>query len=351
MDTVFKDLKVIEIASVLAGPSVGMYFAERGAQVIKIENKLTNGDVTRSWKLSSEDDNKNTSAYFASVNWNKEHVFLNFKDANELQLLHEMISTSDIVLTNFKQGGAAKFGLDFESLKQLKEDIILGSISGYGEESERVAFDLILQADSGFMSMNGSPTSGPIKMPVALIDILAGHQLKEGLLEALLIHAAREKSALHVSVSLYEAALASLANQATNYLIVGHVPQRMGSKHPNIAPYGELFDTQDGRMITFAIGSDSQWQALLSLLDLPSLDKFSSNQDRVKNRAKIEVELQSKIERLNAQELLASCHSKRIPAAIIRSLDEVLNDDSARELMLKDELGRRLKTTVYKIQS
>ncbi|MFT4600154.1 MAG: crotonobetainyl-CoA:carnitine CoA-transferase CaiB-like acyl-CoA transferase, partial [Arenicella sp.] len=254
MASYLSSLKVIEISSVLAGPAVGLYFAEKGAEVIKIENSKTGGDVTRGWKLANEDSSKNTSAYFASVNWRKEHVFLDLSDDNDRSKIKALVTKADIVLTNFKKGDAEKFELDFLSLRTLNSNVILGEISGYGSKSERVAFDLVLQADTGFMSMNGTSDSGPVKMPVAFIDLFAAHQLKEGILEALLERNATGK-AYHVKVSLFDAALASLANQATNYLIAGHVAQPMGSKHPNIAPYGELFKTKDERLITFAIGS------------------------------------------------------------------------------------------------
>jgi len=350
MESVFKDLVVVEIASVLAGPSVGMYFAERGARVIKVENKLSGGDVTRSWKLSSEHQDSPHSAYFASINWNKEHLFLNFKDSSEMNQLKKIIAEADIVLTNFKKGGAKKFGLDFESLKEINPEIIVGVISGYGEESDRVAFDLILQADSGFMSMNGTPESGPVKMPVALIDILAGHQLKEGLLEALLLKSKTKNLAVKISVSLYDAALASLANQATNYLIANHIPTRIGSKHPNIAPYGELFETADKRTLTFAIGSDKQFYALIELLQLDELKKFSSNQSRVKHRLEIEKCLQEKVKTWNADELLSQCIKRMIPAAIVRNLKEILDGAEVQDLILKDEIGSRLKTVIYHLE-
>jgi crotonobetainyl-CoA:carnitine CoA-transferase CaiB-like acyl-CoA transferase len=351
MESVFKDLVIVEIASVLAGPSVGMYFAERGAKVIKVENKRNGGDVTRSWKLSTENQDSCHSAYFASVNWNKEHLFLDFKDDHDLKQLHDIISQADIVLTNFKKGGAKKFGLDFESLKKLNSDIIVGVISGYGEESDRVAFDLILQADSGFMSMNGTADSGPVKMPVALIDILAGHQLKEGLLEALLMRAKMKTEAIKISVSLYDAALASLANQATNYLIAKHTPKRIGSKHPNIAPYGELFQTSDQRTITFAIGSDQQFNQLVDLLGVDELKKFESNQSRVQHRTEIEQALQKKVAGWKADDLLSACIERMIPAAIIRNLNEILNDEEVQKLLLEDEIGKRLRTAIYKIES
>ena len=348
MNSVLSKLKVVEIASVLAGPAVGMYFAERGARVIKIENKSTGGDVTRTWKLPSENKDKKSSAYFCSVNWNKEHHFLDFKDLSDLSTLNEIIADVDIVLTNFKKGDAAKFGLDFETLRASSPQIILGEISGYGADSDRVAFDLILQADTGFMSMNGSPDSGPIKMPVAFIDLFAAHQLKEGILEALLEQSVNP-GAYNVQVSLFDAAVASLANQATNYLIANHTPKPMGSKHPNIAPYGELFQTADNKIITFAIGSDRQFSSLCNYFKSDLGNRFTSNKERVENRDIIENELQNKVKLKKAQEIEQDLINMNVPVAIINNLEELFKKPETNSLLLEDDNGKRVKTAVYKI--
>ena len=259
------NLKVIELASVLAGPDVGMFFSELGAEVIKIENKLLNGDVTRKWKSANEDKNTNVSAYFSSVNWNKKHLFLNLTDKVDKQKVYNLIASADIVITNFKPGDDTKLGMDYSTLKNHNSSLIYGVINGYGSNSKRVAYDVILQAETGFMSMNGTLESGPIKMPVALIDVLAAHQLKEGLLLALLNREKTKKGAF-VEVSLYDTALASLKNQATNWLMNNFIPQPIGSLHPNIAPYGETFKTKDGKLLILAIGTDHHFKMLLGVI-------------------------------------------------------------------------------------
>ena len=151
----FNKLKVVELAGVLAGPSVGMFFAELGAEVIKIENERSGGDVTRSWKLASEDKSSKVSAYFCSVNYHKEYQFKNLKEQRDLDKVRDLIREADIVLVNFKKGDDVKLGLDYETLKKINPKIIYAAITGFGDESERIAYDLILQAESGFMSMNG----------------------------------------------------------------------------------------------------------------------------------------------------------------------------------------------------
>jgi len=355
MKSGLESLKVVEIAGVLAGPSVGMFFAEMGAKVVKIENKKTNGDITRSWKLPQEDPNASTSAYFAAVNWNKEYLFVDFSDAADLKKVNDLIRDADILIANFKKGDAEKHALDYAKIHALNPTLIYAEISGFGENSDRVAYDLILQAESGFMSMNGTENSGPIKMPVAMIDLLAGHQLKEGILVALL---QRQKSGIgcRVHVSLFDSAIASLANQATNWLMVGNNPQRIGSKHPNIAPYGELFTTKDGKTITLAIGSDTHFKKLCEALQLKEIltnEEFSNNRSRVKNRKDLAVILSKKIAAFNSQELIKKLRDNFVPAAEIKDLKQVFENPETANLILEEKIAgeptRRVKSVAFKI--
>lgn len=330
----FEDLIVIDCSTVLAGPSVGTFFAELGASVTKIENPAI-PDVTRSWKLASEDKNTSVSAYFSSVNYRKQYQKLDFKNESQRDQLIDLIKKADIFLGNFKKGDAEKFGLSDNYLQSINPKLIIGKISGFGSESDRVAYDLILQAETGFMSMNGTPESGPVKMPVALIDVLAAHQLKEGILTALLNRTKTQKGAV-VSVSLYDAAIASLANQASNYLMEKHIPKRIGSLHPNIAPYGEIFTTKDGKLVTFAIGSNKHFRLLcdfLGLSDLASELRFSENIERVKNRTQLREIIQEIISHCNADDILEFMHTHFVPAGIIKDLEQVFTDQNAQNLV------------------
>ncbi|MDF2452610.1 MAG: CoA transferase [Bacteroidota bacterium] len=220
MNKPFSDLIVIELAGVLAGPSAGLFFAELGARVIKVENPKTGGDVTRSWKLHAENTNDKESAYYWSINAGKEVVFLDLTEENDRQQFCSLVSTADILISNYKLGDDVKLKVDYPTLRKLNPRLIYASINGFGKTNPRTAYDLILQAESGFMFMNGEKNAAPLKMPVALIDILAGHQLKEGILIALLERYKTQKGS-EISVSLYDTAVASLANQATNWLIDG----------------------------------------------------------------------------------------------------------------------------------
>jgi crotonobetainyl-CoA:carnitine CoA-transferase CaiB-like acyl-CoA transferase len=357
MQSLFNNITVIELASVLAGPAVGNFFAELGASVVKVENKITGGDITRQWRQPGETES-GPSAYYASVNWNKKSLFLDFTDQDDMQKVQQLISKADIVITNFKKGDAEKFGLTYDALKALNPSIIHGQISGFGSDSDRLAYDLIMQAETGFMSMNGQPGSPPTKMPLALIDVLAAHQLKEGVLCALIKQKEDPNRPFNIEVSLYESAISSLINQATNWLMNKNIPERIGSKHPNIAPYGEIFTTIDNCRVTLAIGSNRQFQDLCAILDANGLtkkSKFSTNAARVENRESLENILGEKIADWQANNLLEECRARLVPAAEIKDLQQVFAESQAQSMILKETInGRetaRPRTTAFHLKS
>jgi crotonobetainyl-CoA:carnitine CoA-transferase CaiB-like acyl-CoA transferase len=330
-ETLFHNLKIIDLSTVLAGPSVGTFFAELGARVIKIEHPI-HGDVTNTWRLATENPLA-PSAYYSSVNYGKELLKLDFQKAQDYARFLEELSDTDVVLMNFKKGDDTKLKLDPKTLWNHQPKLIIGKITGFGSENDRIAYDLILQAETGFMSMNGTPESGPTKMPVALIDVLAAHQLKEGLLLALL---QKENKGQLVSVSLYDAAVSSLANQASNYLMAQHVAQPIGSLHPNIAPYGEIFKTLDQKDITFAIGSHAHFEKLCQVLNLSDVLEnplYKENQLRVKNRIQLAKEIQLAVREREAEELFNALVAIGVPVAIIKNMAEVFNDSAAQALV------------------
>ena len=343
-------LKVIDASTVLAGPSAATFFAELGAKVTKIENPRT-PDVTRSWKLASEDEFSDVSAYFSSVNYKKDYLQLDLKSPEGKKEFLKKVKSADILITNFKKGDAEKFGITDNVLQALNPKLIHGKISGYGPDSSRVAYDLILQAETGFMSMNGEADSQPVKMPVALIDVLAAHQLKEGLLLALLERERSGKGKI-VRVSLYDAAVCSLVNQASNYLMESKIPKRMGSLHPNIAPYGEIFETADKQLITFAIGSDKHFIKLCHYLGieyLPDEPKFLTNQKRVENRAQLAQVLQDEIEKIDADDILEWANEYFVPCGKIRDLRQVFEDERARSFIREEEIEGKTTRRVSSI--
>jgi crotonobetainyl-CoA:carnitine CoA-transferase CaiB-like acyl-CoA transferase len=342
-----KDLKVLELASVLAGPSVGQFFAELGAEVIKVENLHTGGDVTRSWK-SADEKTDDRSAYFCSVNWGKKSLAADLTTSEGKKIIHQLAQQADVVLASYKPGDAAKLGVDCRTLSSLNDKIIYGSISGYGSYNDRVGYDAVVQAEAGFMFMNGEPGGASLKMPVALIDVLAAHHLKEGILIALLERQQTGKGNF-VEVSLIQAAISSLVNQASNWLVAGKLPQKQGSLHPNIAPYGDVFKMKDGEEILLAVGNDKQFSELCTILDLSHLlgdERFSSNQNRVTYRYELNKILEKVIRENSSTTLLPKLHQAKIPAGIIQNMKHVFEMEEAKALLIQSNSLMGVRTYV-----
>lgn len=344
LDNILSELIVIELANVLAGPSVGAFFSELGATVIKIENSSTGGDVTRSWKLPSESEDSDISAYFSSVNWGKFSIGVNLRTEKGLKIVHSLIAKSDIVLASYKPGDAEKLNVDHDTLKRLNPGLIYAHITGYGTHNNRPGYDAIIQAESGFTYMNGESDSKPVKMPVALMDVLAAHQVKEGILLALL-HRERTGEGQYIEVSLIQAGAASLVNQASNWLVGKTIPQRMGSDHPNIAPYGTIFETGDGRDIVLAVGTDKQFTELCRLLGIPEIAsdiRFVSNAERVKHREELKKILQKFIVELLRDDFLEQLSEKNIPAGSVCDMKEVFEQPEVQKLLIEATSARGL---------
>ncbi|MEM7163808.1 MAG: CaiB/BaiF CoA-transferase family protein [Bacteroidota bacterium] len=333
---IFEKIKVIELASVLAGPAVGMFFAELGAQVVKVENKKTGGDVTRSWKLPSEHKDSTTSAYFHSVNFGKTHLFKDLSDKKEKDQVYELISNADILISNFKKGSAEKLGFDFRTIRNLNEQIVHCNLVGF-EEQNKTAYDVVLQAETSWLNMTGNEEQRS-KIPVAMIDLMAAHQMKEAILIGLLERKVSGKGK-SFEVSLEKSSLSSLANLASNYLNTNSLPKRLGTLHPNIAPYGEIFTTKDGVDFVFAIGSDIQFQCLCEEFDDDNLinkDRFNSNQKRLKNRKELGSILSILVASIHSADLESTCLKRKIPIGRLKELNEVLASPAAKKMILKD---------------
>jgi crotonobetainyl-CoA:carnitine CoA-transferase CaiB-like acyl-CoA transferase len=336
---VLNSCKVIELATVLAGPAVGQFLAELGATVLKIENPNTGGDVTRSWRLSSEDDNSTISAYFSSVNWGKQTLALDITQENNLRQLYELVTEVDIILVNYKAGDAEKLKVSYQDLKKINPKIIYGHITGYGIDNPKVGYDAVIQAEAGFIYINGEPNGQAVKMPVAMVDLLAAHQLKEAILVAW-IHRLQTQEGAYITVSLFDAAIASLANQATNWLVAGVIPQRLGSEHPNIVPYGNIFATKDNSAVLIAVGNDKQFFELCNIIALQNLKtdiRFINNANRVKNRFVLNSLLAAAFLNFDKKHLLAAFETAKIPAGAVNTMQEVFELDNTQPLLLETE--------------
>ncbi len=353
---IFQDLLIIELASVLAGPAIGMFFAELGARVIKVENKKTRGDVTRSWKLPQENPTHPYSAYYHATNWGKETYMMDLQDPTDQQKVLEWIKKADIVIANFKAGSDKKMGMDYETLKALNPRLIYASVSAYGEDNPAPGFDAMIQAESGWIYMNGEAEGEPVKMPVALMDILTAHQLKEGILIALLERQKHGRGA-KVHATLFDTGVASLANQASNWLNLGILPQRKGSQHPNIAPYGDIFYTKDQRAIILGTGTQRQFESLCDLLQLPNLktqEEFQTNAKRLANRAALNTHLAKAFRVIDFNALHKKSKAFKVTLAPVNNLEEVFALPAAQALILKEQhedgtQSKRVKTVVFQL--
>lgn len=351
-----KDLVVVETAGVLAGPAVGMFFAELGATVIKLENRRAGGDVTRKWKLPAEDPASPVSAYFSSVNWGKEHRMVDLATPEDRAAFDGLIATADVLITNHLAEDADKLGLQRARIRDLNPRLIHAHIKGFAQQPQRPAFDVVLQAETGYISMTGTDADHPAKLPIALIDVLAAHQLKEGVLLALLQRTSTGRGA-YVEVSLEEAALTGLINQASNWLMAGHAAKPIGTLHPNIAPYGELFACAEGDRIILAVGSDAQFAALcavLALNELPADPRFVRNVDRVRNRTALAALLAPAIARAQRGPLLNALIAAGVPAGAVNGIDEALGTPAARDMVQEQQmdgvLTRRIRGNAFRIE-
>lgn len=328
-------LQVLELASVLAGPQVGQFLAELGAEVLKAEAPA--GDVTRTWRTPAEAPDTTVSAYFSCANWGKRNRIIDLTTPAGRAEVHRLAAAADIVLASYKPGDAEKLQVDYATLSALNPRLIYGHITGYGPDTHRAGYDAVLQAETGFMHLNAAgPGQEPQKMPVALMDLLTAHQLKEGLLTALYQRERTGRGAL-VQVSLLDSALASLANQAATYLVTGHDPQPLGSGHPSIVPYGTVYTAADGVRLLLAVGADRQFQQLCAVLERPEWAtdaRFQTNTNRVAHRAALEELLHQRIAEVSGTELLAELERRLVPAGAVRSVGEALCQEAAAPMLL-----------------
>ncbi len=336
--TILEGIKVLDLSTVLAGPSVGTFLAELGADVTKIESPQ--GDVTRTW-FSTHEDQTTTSAYYLSVN---AHKNLQVLDLNQdRSAVEARIAQADILLMNFKSSDETKFDLKPETLLQRYPKLIIGKIKGFEHEEGRVAYDVAIQAETGFMSINGEKGSEPLKLPVAFMDVLAAHQLKEGLLCALFDKTKTGKGML-VQCSLESAGVVSLMNQGSNFLKTGQVPKASGSLHPNIAPYGEQIVFKDQVRIVLSIGSDRQFQSLcrvMQCIDMANDPRFTTNVLRVTHRHLLQDQLKEAASQLSFSTLRSIFIQENIPFGEVKSIDQVMKSKTASERVIIHPKGER----------
>ncbi|MBT8411251.1 MAG: CoA transferase [Octadecabacter sp.] len=328
MMTPLAGLKVVELARILAGPWAGQLLADLGADVIKVE--APEGDDTRRWGPPFIDrEGESAAAYFHGCNRGKRSVVLDFRTEDGKAALLALLADADVVIENFKVGGLAKYGLDYDSLKADFPGLVYCSITGFGQDgpyAARAGYDFIIQGMSGLMSVTGDPEGHPQKVGVAVTDIFTGLYASNAILAA--IHQ-RNSTGLgqQIDLALMDVAVATTANQAMNYLATGVSPERLGNAHPNIVPY-QVFACSDGHAI-IAVGNDGQFSRFCDLLGLSSLaqdPRYMTNPARLENRAELTTLLAGPMQQMTRAELLAACEAKGVPAGPINRMEDVFAD-------------------------
>lgn len=334
-------VRVLELARILAGPWAGQTLADLGAEVIKVE--APEGDDTRRWGPPFvEREGDRSAAYFHACNRGKKSVIADFRTAEGRARVRDLAKGADVLIENFKLGGLAKYGLDYESLKAINPGLIYCSITGFGQTgpyAHRAGYDYIIQGMSGLMSVTGAPEGQPQKVGVAVTDILTGLYSVNAILAALHLRKTNG-TGQHIDMSLMDVATAFMANQAMNYLTTGIPPQRIGNAHQNLAPY-QVFDCRDGWII-IATGNDAQYRRLCGLLGLAEMAEapaFLTNADRIANRDEMTRRLTEATLAWGKADLLAACEAEGVPAGPINDLAEVFADPQVQARGLRIELG------------
>ncbi|HEV2559482.1 MAG TPA: CaiB/BaiF CoA-transferase family protein [Microvirga sp.] len=324
-------IKVLEVARILAGPWAGQALADLGADVVKVERPGA-GDDTRGWGPPFVEGAKGdhlSAAYFHACNRGKRSVAVDFETPEGQAIVRRLAAEADVLIENFKVGGLAKYGLDYESLKAVNPRLVYCSITGFGQTgpyAPRAGYDFIIQGMGGIMDLTGEAEAEPQKPGVAFADIFTGIYSTIGILAALRQRDATGVGA-HLDMALLDTQVSVLANQAMNYLASGRAPKRMGNAHPNIVPY-QVFPVSDGHVIV-AVGNDGQFAKFARVLGQPELaadERFRTNQDRVRNRAVLVPLLSEILMTRGRDELLAALAPEGVPAGPINSVADVFAD-------------------------
>ncbi|MGO2860862.1 MAG: CaiB/BaiF CoA transferase family protein [Brevibacterium sp.] len=334
---------VVDFSRVLAGPYSTMMLADLGATVIKVEGPQ--GDDTRNWSPPVRDDD---ATYYLSINRNKYDIVLDFSDAEDLEVAKKLAARADIIVENFKPGGLAKFGLDYDSVTQTNPGVIFASVTGFGAHNPLPGYDLLIQAMSGFMSVTGSPEGSPYRAGVAVFDVITGLHTTIGVLAAVQ-HKTLTGEGQLVETNLMSSAMSGLVNQSGAYAAAGVTPTRMGNAHPSLYPYQPMA-TKSGEII-IAAANDGQFAALAKVLGRPDWsedERFAKAKVRNANRAELEPELLEALSAHTAQEWFEKLTAVGLPCAPINSVAEGVEraKDLGLEPIVETGQGERIIPTI-----
>ena len=357
MTGALKGIKVLDLSRILAGPWASQMLADFGAQVIKIE-RPNKGDDTRYWGPPFIKEKTSTqppqAAYFHSTNRNKQSIAIDIQHKTGQQIIKDLVKNADVFIENYKVGTLARYGLDYPKLKLLNPNLIYCSITGFGQtgpSSERAGYDAMIQGEGGLMSITGVANGEPMKVGVAVTDIMTGLYCSNAILAALMARNHIDKGQ-YIDIALLDVQVATLANQGLNYLATGNNPKRQGNAHPNIVPY-QTFNTSDG-IIMLAIGNDTQFRKFCQFVERPELadnPNFQTNEQRVINRESL-IEHLSKI--LLSQPTVwwvNQLETLDIPCGPINTLQEVFNHSQIKHRNLVRKIPDNCSKQIYTIAS
>lgn len=347
MTTALKNIKVVDLSRILAGPWASQMLADMGAKVIKVECPVK-GDDTRFWgppfiKYAIQEQPPQ-AAYFHAVNRNKQSIAIDITQEQGQQVIKDLIAQADVLIENYKVGGLAKYGLDYQRLKEINPRLVYCSITGFGQSgpsAHKAGYDAMIQGEGGLMSLTGEPEGSPMKVGIALVDVMTGLYSCNAILAALMArHHTHEGQ--HIDIALLDVQVATLANQGMNYLATGKNPQRLGNGHPNIVPY-QTFTTQDGSII-LAVGNDNQFIKFCQAAQCPELAEnplFVTNAQRVMNRDKLVPILASHFASYTSQWWIEQLERVSVPCGPVNTLEQVFNHPQIRHREMVKQVANK----------
>ena len=338
MDFPLQGVRVLDLSRVFAGPLCGMVLADFGAEVIKVEHP-GRGDDTRDWGMRI---GKTETTYYNSMNRNKRSITVDLQTPEGVKIIHDLLPQCDVVVQNFKTGGADKLGLGYEQLKAIKPDLIYCSVAGYdssGPEAKRPGYDLVIQGESGLMALNGEANTPPLKFGVAVVDLMTGMYAAQAVLAAL-FQRTRTGKGRHIEMALYDCGLMITGYYGLDAMLLGHDPQRYGNAHPSIVPYG-MYEAADGPLI-IAVGNNAQFDTFCrQVIERPDIvedPRFATNVERAKNRLVLGPMLKELIAGFARDVLLQRMTAAGIPCGKVAGLHEALTSERTRRGGLLQEL-------------
>ncbi|OCJ05417.1 CoA-transferase [Rhizobium sp. AC27/96] len=349
-------LRILDLSRILAGPTATQLLADLGADVIKVERPRA-GDDTRGWGppfvMNADGSDSDLSAYFLSANRNKRSIAIDLASDDGVTLIKRLAAISDVVIENYKPGDLARRGLGYDDIRKVKPDIVWCAISGFGQTgpyADRTGYDFLIQAMGGIMSITGDNDANggrPVKVGLGIADVMCGMYATVGILAALR-HRDRSGEGQYIDLALYDAQVAWLINAATNHLVSGKTPGRIGNRHPNIAPY-QTFATADGE-IAIAVGNDQQFARFCGVIETPELiddERFVRNRDRVLNIDTLDRLVTEALKADTAENWERRLIAAEIPAGRVATIDQVVSNPHtlAREMVvnMQTEDGQALR--------